>query len=540
MNQNGNTFQGPGLQLFLDSAANASSLGQRQFFTPPGLASALATPFRRLDIQAVVDLQAGSGTLLATALAGHRFGIDLDERTPSAIPGKHAYVADCTRWFPLAMETRFKADLILGNPPFSLQWHAARLSSLLTSPLPGIKDAFESVVKNGTIDSTAAALLMSIALLSDAGEGFILCNAATARRLLGAPEDGASTTPLAAIRRYLWTWLEIPDIPFEGLGTVVDAAVLYFARSHGEHATGQPVPLYLSSPSADPATVEKTLLTALTARPHARRGREVKENWSSSAASTERQWTAIRQEYERLEHPDRHPAWNIWMKEDGTLARNLTTFQRLAVPMETITLLDNLHGAHPAALVVQRPTRQALRAAVEGGIWRVHPAVTEAVAKALAEYDGVRAPFYTPGPVQSMGWLDEESTITCTEAGLEGIHPGGSYPLDTWVEATSWTGKRANYEGKIEEYSYSGNQLVVQITSPAGAIHQFHVRRDDDTKESRKEGNIWHHDQSLIPRHFKIPCPPDIAQLQPERYTHFVNRLDSIEQRIRARLALPS
>lgn len=541
MKQSGNSIQGPNLQPFLDSAANAAAMGQRQFFTPPAFAGALATPFRRLDIQAVVDLQAGDGQLLSTAVAGHRLGIDIDSRSPAAIPGKHAFTADCTAWYPLAVEAGFKADLILGNPPFSLQWHADRLDSLRRSPLPGLPEAFAAAISNaGTIDSTAAALLMAISLLSDRGEGYLICNASTARRLLGDPLSDLRPAdyPLAPIMRYLWAWLEAPNVGYQGIHTVFDTAVLYFARGHGEHATGPQLPLFLTSPSADPDTVTRTLGTALSARPHARHGREVKESWESHAATTLRAWEAVRAECQRIQQHETRPSWNIWLKPDGTIGRNLTTFQRLAVPHATITLLNELEGAHPAALVVQRPTRQALRSAVESGIWRVHPDVHDAVAKAISEYDSVRAPFFLPNEVQSMGWLDEESTIPCTAPGLEGIHPGDLCPLATWVGDTAWTGTRPNYSGDIEHFSYSGRQLVIEITAPGGQRHQFHVRRDDDAKDSRLDAGVWHHDQSLLPRYFRVPCPRDIASVFPERHAEMSTRLAQIEAAIRDRLAL--
>lgn len=540
MKQLGNKLDGQSLQPFLDSADNAAAMGQRQFFTPPGLAKALFLPLSRLNVQACVDLQHGNSTLLDASGAEHRLGIDIDARFNT---GLSRYQADTTRWYPLAMQAGFRADLITLNPPFSLTWYADRLGDLATSTLPGISHAFRDATNRaGHIDSTAATLLMALTLLSDAGEGFMVCNASTARRLLGDPGSSIldPSAPLSTVRRYVWTWLEIPGAIYEGQHHVFDTAVLYFSASHGRATTSDAAPFFLTAPSADPGTVQTTLAPVLASRSLFRRGRSVTASHESSSERTVATWKAIRDEIRRTEDPNKS-GWNIWLHPDGTIARDLTTFQRLSIDTRIIEMLNDLEGKHPAALVIQKPTRMALQEAVNSGIWRVHPAVTAAVRDAIARYHSVRAPFYPPNPVKSLGYLDEESAITCSKEGIPGIHVGDTCELRTWIEDTAWAGERLSLTGKKEELAYKGRELVVEIKGNDGTLHQFHYRRDEDLPETEKNEQTGtttrHYPIEALTDHFEIPVPTDIAQLHPQEFQAFTAHLHLIEDRINSGLS---
>ena len=142
-----------------------------------------------------------------------------------------------------------------------------------------------------------------------------------------------------------------------------------------------------------------------------------------------------------------------------------------------------MDGQLPAALVVQQVSRAALRHACASGAWRVEPALVAAVDAAVAAYEAVRAPFYTPNPVQSLGWIDEESFITCAKDGIPGIRAGDQCPLKSWIEETTWEDSKTNLAGNVESLELSGRELVVEVTAPDGSLHHFHVRRDDATGE---------------------------------------------------------
>ena len=182
----------------------------------------------------------------------------------------------------------------------------------------------------------------------------------------------------------------------------------------------------------------------------------------------------------------------------------------------------------------------ALRHACASGAWRVEPALVEAVDAAVAAYEAVRAPFYTPNPVQSLGWIDEESFITCAKDGIPGIRVGDQCPLKSWIEETTWDDSKTNLAGNVESLELTGRELVVEVTASDGSLHHFHVRRDDatgelDAKSVAAAGTrtgpppVRHyHIQSFLD-HFEIPIPKDIAQTNPAIYQSNLARLDALE-----------
>lgn len=558
MNQTGNGINPDNLQHFIDSAENAIALGQRQFFTPPPLAEAFMTPLSRLTPGAVLDPMLGSGHLLAAANHPLGFGIDVDARTGNLHTGRkvHAYQADVTRWFPLAHTARLTFDLILANPPFSLLWHLDRLAGLADSTAPGVREAYAAAKARGrTLDATLATLLIALDRLSPEGEGFLICNAATARRFLGSPEghpaEGKDLSPeaIAELRRNLWCWLEVPGAVYENQQTPFDTAVLYFAASHGRANRDARLPLFLASPSADPGTVAKTLATALSARPFARLGGSIDMTWKrTDPEKLTATWNAVRHEYHQLYHGEK-PAFNLRLDAEGRIRTHLDPFRRHAYThnRDLLTALHNMEGAFPASLVVQQVTRAALRHAIHSGCWRVDPALTDAVARCVEEYEAVRAPFYTPNPIMALGSLDEESSIRCTRHGIEGISPGEVLPIRTWIENTEWKSERISLAGKAEELTLSGKELVVEVTAADGTRHCFHVRRDDATAEmdeaARKPAGhqsiapIRHHHIQALVDHFHIPLPRDVAQLYPEAYQANLAALDELEALIERNLA---
>ena len=129
----------------------------------------------------------------------------MDERV-SSIPKAAIFQADVTRFYPLAHQARLKHDLLLLNPPFSLQWWLDRLAPLALSDVPGVKETYATACSKGdTIDSTLATLLIALDSLSSSGEGFMICNGDTARRLIGDPAT-SNDAPLAdpALIRNVW------------------------------------------------------------------------------------------------------------------------------------------------------------------------------------------------------------------------------------------------------------------------------------------------------------------------------------------------
>lgn len=572
MNQTGNTIHPGNVQHFADSAKNAIQLGQRQFFTPLPLAEALCSVFAPVAATTALDLGVGSGHLLAASGRKHLAGIDVDERVSSTSisqqPTANCYQADVTRWYPLAHAARLHADLILGNPPFSLQWYLSRLTGLAASPLAAVRDAYATAAGKGdTIDSTLAHLMISLDRLTTSGEGMMICNGDTARRLIGAPEgltavggervaenakSGSASssanrqqpTAHSPLLKHVWCWLDIPGVLYEGQHTPFPTAVLYFSASQGIAAPEGRAPLHLTAPSADPDTVRKTLATAVQARGYAMCGRVVAHkhqalDWKAHFAPA---WDAIRTEYHQLHHGAK-PEWNLSLRPDGTIRTHLDPFRRAAYVHDRtlLTTFQSMAGETPAALVVQQATRAAIKHAVSSDHWRVQQELIAAVEAAIAAYESIRAPFYTPNEVQSLGWLDEENQITCSTPGIPGFIVGGIYAIRTWIEDTMQRETKTSLTGDPENVELTGRELVVAITDEDDAEHQFHVRRSDDLPNSpsppsanRQQPTVIHHPiQSLID-HFSIPIPLDVARTNPAAYQANLAALDSIEAWINA------
>lgn len=528
MKQQGNSINPGNIQHFADSAKNAIQLGQRQFFTPPPFAAALCSVFKNSIAEIATDFMAGSGHLLTACKRARLCGFDVDERSAAlAIPKSSIYQADVTRWYPLASQADLKHDLLLLNPPFSLQWYLDRLAPLAASAVPGVKEAWQDArAKGEAIDSTLGTLLIALDLLSLYGEGMMICNADSARRLIGDPE---SETP-AALLRNVWCWLDVPGAIYENQQSAFPTAVLYFSSSHGLGTRNGERPLYLHAPSADPATVERTLATAISARPFAFRGRSItseyqKQDWDEFAPV----WNAVRDEYAQLYHGAK-PEYNLMLGPGGRIRTHLDPFRRAAYQHNRALLMafQSMNGETPAALVVQQVSRAALKHATTSGTWRVQPELCAAVDAAIAAYESVRAPFYTPSPIQSLGWLDEESEIQCSKDGIPGFKSGRSYPLRTWIEETKWKDKRVNLAGDDEDLELTGNELVVALCDDDDNEHQFHVRRDKNLPPTDRSGTTHHLAQALVD-HFAIPIPRDVAQVNPKAYQENLHKLDMLE-----------
>ena len=576
MQQTGNSIHPGNIQHFVDSAKNAIQLGQRQFFTPPDLAEAFCSVFANSSANTATDLMAGNLALLKASKRSHACGIDVDERINDLSTRAAVYQADITRWYPLAHQARLKHDLLVLNPPFSLQWYLDRLAPLAMSDATGVKETYAlACVKGDTIDSTLGTLLIALDSLTTCGEGFMICNADTARRLLGDPLQarGASSTDHGprttdhscvahpSLMENIWCWLDVPGAVYENQNGTFPTAVLYFSASHGKSVPSDRLPIYLHAPSADPRTVTQTLATALSARAFAMCGRSNVHDfqttkWNENFLPT---WNAIKEEYHQLYHGTK-PDFNLSLRQDGTIRSYLDPFRKTAYvhDRDLLQAFRSMDGSSPAALVVQQASRAALKHAMHAGCWRVDPALIVAVDNAIAAYEAVRAPFYTPNEVQSLGWLDEESHIQCKQPGIPGFTSGKSYTLKTYIEDTTWKDKKVNLSGDRENLAMSGRELVVELADDDAIVHKFHVRRDDSDDEEEEpaedataaarnrrrrqafraarpsddEGN-HHHIQSLID-HFQIPIPRDVAQTNPAAYQANLARLDILQALVNA------
>lgn len=546
MKQSGQSIQNANLGTFLDSATNAIDKGQQQFFTPRSLAAALTVPLAGAHTWSF-DPNCGSGHLLTSSGTTDRYGLDIDHRCTTRPKtdekGVHYHLAqaDITKWYPIASEVDFRADLITLNPPFSLRWHADRLAPLAASRWPNVRLAFDAWKSNGTIDSTLASLLIALDLLSDAGEGYLICNHDTLVRFLGHPSGDA----LSPVRHHVWAWLEIPTVTFEGQHSSFPVAVLYFSGTHGSRNNGD-APIHLIAPSGEPDTVRNVLSQAKSFRRLAFRGRSLDAAYLSSHDAQADKWPAILTEYAHR-HLDKPRDLNLWLDEDGRIRSQLDTFSTHKLDMSVVEQLNALNHKRPEQLVVQQASRVALMSAINGGTWSVCPKLVAAIDAAVSSYNSVRAPFYTPNPVMALGWIDEVDHIEARTSRLPGITEGAKYKLRTFTEQIAYPGEKTNLAGEKEFLTLRSQELVIEITGDSKNIHQYHVNRlknalrppnaDGVEVETKNDGiRIYHHTIASFNDHFVTPIPDDVTKANPELYQRNQAILRHLERRICDRL----
>lgn len=542
----------------LSSAPNAARKGQAQYFTPASWAGRLALGLPR-HRRTIVDLTCGAGHLLRAArqtTTFHTLGCDID---PSQLTSAQL-AADLTLFAPLLEDVKFRADLFVLNPPWDLHWHRDRLAFLADTRSPSVAAAFaahDGRTPRGTIDSSVATLCIALALCSPYGEGYLIMNQSTARRLI--LEDGA---PHVDLRDHVWGVLDLP----ENTAAPVPSTVLYFAR---DHLSGPQLTRKVYADAADQPP-DSSLIT-FNDRRH-RFGAEVNE-WSYTS-NQDKLWEGAAEEFRRV-HPSPHsassavPNYNLWLKPDGHIGAHVSLYDEKTgrVPVEDAALLHSLGGKRPLQLVVQRAQRDALtRACREDSPWRVDPALREAVAAAVLQYNAARAPLYPLPPIQRLGYLDEENFIEC-KSDLSALNPplstsqplflaGRRYPITTQTLAVRRPSIKVNLTGEDQQLELTGQELAIFITGEDGAAHCFMearlldekvtVERPGETRPTARNGEPVKKDQLpsgqfaparevihfTLPQlvdSFVVPEVPDVATLQPDAYQRNLRLLEHIE-----------
>ena len=506
----------------LEASPDALRKGQQQFETPPEIAAALCTVLPK-ERPVIADLQCGHGNLLragANTTTTHVLGADIDPTAHCHFqkggiwPEVNLLHGDIGKIFPLlaAVNTRF--DLLVLNPPFSLRWKTEAFTDI-----PGMADSIRAAQFGCTgsrgvpmIDSTLATFFMALDRLSKTGEGMMICNEATARRLI-APTEQAQK---------IWLWLTLPNFFGETI-TQMEIAVLYFAK---DHQCKTPHEIRLDR--ATPALI-RDALAGMNRRKLINGSTIDGGGWMRGDAkkTTVAPFQAVADEWKRLKDEELGKRqWNIELRPNGKIGAWLTPFERLTgkAPKELVEELQSLNGKRPMELVVTRDQREALRRAVEGDIWRVQPALQKAVAEAIDAYNAIRAPFVRLNPVQRLGYLDEQDTILCTFA-LDGFIAGNRYPLRSETIENIKIEERKHPETKVrEEVEVSGQELLFCIQDEHQHWHSF-TQHEIELRDSIAA----RHDLATLLNHFEIPEVPDVSEARPAVYQEYLRRLTALE-----------
>ena len=553
------------LQAVLDSAPNAGRKGQAQWHTPPdwGFALSLALPAYR---PILVDLTCGNGQLLAgTAAPGtnHRLGCDIEALPPdpdqlmSASFAARFIQADVTLLAALLRKADWNADCFVLNYPFDHHHYRERLAFLADSDCPAVGAAFaraDGRTSADTIDSSVGGLCLALDRCSPYGEGLQIANNATVQRLIFD-----RNAPHAALAAHIWARVVIkgnicaatydPDDGFE-------TAVLYFARSHTGGVNRELLVGSLAEARLRLAELGKSRVAV-------RAGPVIRTYEGGHTEDTASLWEAIGLEWRTAQGLNRpgDRRWNIWLDADGTIGTNLTPFQEASEPVkkQQYVRLHALKGRHPMQLILQKAERKELEKAVFGDLWRVAPAVVDAVRDALAEYNAVRSPLYPLSKIQRLGYLDDNDDILClkdlwtgysrgtvntetisqSELARRGMfgprfRAGQRYSIRTETISVKRSGQKMNLTGELDDVEWEGSELALFIKDSEGIEQLFMEERlrAPEIRLSIQAVNapspIEYNLQQLV-EYFEIPEVPDVATTQPQAYARNLNLLQQIE-----------
>ena len=557
----GTGISGSCIQETLESATNAKEKGLSAFYTPRKLGHLCAIPLPKTRTF-ICDLNAGAGDLLyasANATTQALLGSDIDGCRTNRMEGDKLAIqritADLTLLYPLLKEVSWECPLFCLNPPWDLHWYRERLKLLVESGVSAVAEAFKAIdprLGKDTIDSTVATLMIALDLTPPRGEGVLIGNQDTIERLILNPK-----APHTALAQHVWANLIIEGNPMtdEKVQTwdkdkPFRTGVIYFARSHTAGCKF----------GADAKTLDEFKRNAEQAseRYRYRTGGEFYSEHQMPPDVLER-WKAVAEEW-KARHTSVRTDYHIWLDKSGTIRTHLSLFEKNSarVDKREAQRLFSLQGQRPMQLVVQANQRKDLLRAVSGGIWRVHPDLPALVDQAVREYHSCRAPLSKLSPVQSLGYLDEENAIRCTQdlmgevpvapikaRYLEQTDPtkrvrklafqaGTTYEIRTkTLHVERLKVKPDPMTGKDTEYLMVGQELAIYIKGEGG--HEFcfmdarlrgeQVKISEDIFEQvRIEFTL----QDLV-GHFEIPEVPDVAQCKPDDFQLNQQRLDELE-----------
>lgn len=512
------------LQSVLDSAANAAQKGTAQWSTPPELAARLAEALPPSRPQ-VADLTCGRGSLLAAA-GNHTtrvgYGIDIDTR-----PGRpkldawaqerqiHRITGDLQDVVPLLAAIGWKCPLFVLNPPWDLHWFKGRWRGLPGEAgqfLEPWMDCVDPRLGPEKIDSCLATWLAALAFSPREGEGLTLWNAATWRRLVDSPD-----APWKDLQPYVWATLSFPHWSAK----TVECTAVWWSLDH--YRRRRPDLRIPSLPS------DLGLLDLPSRSPEW-------DRWCLRILNfhDEENWLAVLAELVRRQRSA--PDWNLWLAKDGTIATDLTTYQRLAaqIPSDKAAMLHALRGRHPLDLMLRREERDALRAELACDLWRVAPAMRQACDAALAQYQTARAPIIAMPAVQRLGFLDEHDHILCARNWSGFAVAGQSYKLTSRTIRVERSGTRLTMAGEIEPALYVGSELVLTVLGESGERHFVDPRllagdvvsQDIDLAAACSLTDLLHH--------FDVPDVQDLGQMHSRALADAEEKIARLESELSA------
>jgi predicted RNA methylase len=452
----------------------ASRRGLQQFFTPPAAATLIKSVIAPQGEGPVLDLTAGSGTLLAPWPRESRFGIEID-RDWIKKGDYHAIQGDAQRAVPMLVRLGVTFPRIVANPPFGLAWKAA---------------------DGKTESSTAAAWRMCLALLAVDGIGaFIAGRDRLGREILDRP--GANG---------IFAVIECPDL-FPGV-TVPPVIALYIhndRRKPGGRVTAT-------------RTVDELGDADLLA--------ELREALADACGSTvtrateqtqpDGTWKLVHRELarRRREEATNRPQYDVELQSRNRLSVRPRAFVRKALAdQDRLKLLDSLHNQPVGHFALHRLDWRLLQDLEVDCDLTIAPAIRDAVVSVTNRAEREVIPLY-PLPAQMrLGYLTDLDSLHCIRPDTSrGFRKGRTYSLKTETRLNVTHGKKVTYnaagEPVVRKYDHEARILLIKI-----AEHEF----------SESAADI-----KYILRHFEVPDPGDIGSRFPDEVEEQRQVLDTI------------
>jgi hypothetical protein len=194
--------------------------------------------------------------------------------------------------------------------------------------------------------------------------------------------------------------------------------------------------------------------------------------------------------------------------------------------------------------VLTKTDRLALLHTVRDAGWKVDPALIKSVDSAVTEYHRSRIPFIKPTLAMRVAWAEEEDSLTAADNWGE-FKAGESYRLTSETFEGRKIEARPHPEYGEEEVMISGQELMICINDSKGHLHGFtqyaldrdsiHANYDSDSDDETLQSPMLmriHQFHSLrdLMVHFNMPDVPDIAEVSPDLYQHYIKKLKALER----------
>ena len=476
---------------FLDSAANVlqghrgrtTTKGAQQFFTPPEVASFIAAvlvdePGKEPD-PTFDPVGAGAGNLLSPF--AHRYGIEID-RDYASEP-YHKIIGDCQVVADLGMAIGLKCRRIVANPPFGLRW------------------------KWRGEEGRSAKIAWQIIedLLAYNGCGALI-----------VPERDALAISSAASCRIVAA-VEVPAM--FGRDVDADCGILFFAeRAYLLNRTGTAT--YSASVDRLPDLVPEL------------RAKMKDFVWQSSDTDENfrDKFDLLRREFQERQKNEgkRHSCIQVHGKK---LKVYLSPFERVRLVTQGNRSVQDRITALNGQSIYQfvdcpKDWQDILEMAKEGDL-EIGPEVLEAYERVRQEAELIRAPMLPQNnDVLRVAALRDVSRISCKlDDEEQGFKAGEVYQIISKTTTVTEYSTRQVIRNRRDSRT---GQLVPQIEMQDIMTERqailFRINGQDFVISNEKDADLIRY----LVEHFDLPEVKTIAELQPEEFEYWCNRLRKV------------